>query len=172
MALRRESVILGPARLNSHPFSNIWFLHGPSGEIARMRRVPSRHYSHGLLDERPVDIEPEGWGTMVIAEEHGPELGRIVRRSWWGRHWEISGRGFQAELVSERLPRKWTFRIGGQPIARMAGSVLSYNRLRIEADLSIPAWAMLLAWQVAARPWEAAAAPRSLRSVPAQQDDQ
>lgn len=164
--LRREATVLGSARFDSHMFSNVWVLSNAEGKIARIRRIPSRHLSHGVLDDLPVEIRPDGWGTVVIEDDAHNELGRIERRSWWGRKWEISGRGFSAELVSDLIPRRWTILLGSQPIGTIAGSPVSYNRLRIDTDLAVPAWALLLIWQVIARPWEAAASPRTLRVVP------
>ena len=81
---------------------------------------------------------------------------------WWGRRWEISGSGFGCDLTSDPFPRRWTFRLGGAPIGRLAGTMWSYNRLVVEADVSIPVHAVILAWHVLARPWEQAAAPSSL----------
>jgi hypothetical protein len=168
MRARRESVVLGRAQFSSYPFSNVWSLSTRDDELARFRRVPSRHITRGIIEGTNIEMRPEGWGTVVIVDE-ARELGRIERRSWWGRRWNISGSGFAAELISEPLPRRWTLRLGNQPIAYLAGSAISYNRIRVSADLLVPTWALALAWQVIARPWEAAAAPRVLRVRPAPQ---
>lgn len=143
-------------------FSNRWRLVRNEQELAELRRDPTRHSSHGqMADGTILVLQPEGWGTVVLTADDEP-LARIDRRSWWGRRWEISGGGFGCDLVSDPMPRRWTFRIGGAPIGRLAGTLWSYNRLIIDADVAIPVHAMVLAWHVLARPWEAASAPRSL----------
>lgn len=163
MTVRRHPTILGEAQFTSRFLSNRWEL--ISGDvIGTFVRLPSRHLSQGRTGGAPIEMRPEGWGTVVFFEE-GRELGRIVRRSWWGRRWEISGSGFGCDLVSEPRPRRWTMRIGGHPLATISGTPWSYNRLTIRTDVSVPAWALALTWQVVARPWEAAAEPRSLRAV-------
>jgi hypothetical protein len=63
------------------------------------------------------------------------------------------------------MPRHWTIRVGNEPVGRLFGGLLSYNRLTVEADVGIQVLALVMAWHVLARPWEAAAAPGSL--VPA-----
>ncbi len=157
-------MLLGRVRFDSEFLSNEWRLTSSQGRIGRFRRYPSLHLTRGAICDIPIEIKPEGWGTVVFIED-GVEMGRIVRRSWLGRRWELMGSGFGCELVSEPLPRRWTLRIGGHPIAAIAGTAWSYNRLQINADVSIPAWALALVWHVVARPWEAAAEPRTLRRV-------
>ena len=41
--------------------------------------------------------------------------------------------------------------------AWLRGSAINYNRVRINAPISIPMAAALLSWHVIARPWEAVA---------------
>jgi len=159
-------MLLGQVRFDSGFLSNEWRLTSSQARIGRFRRYPSLHLSRGWIGDAPVEIRPEGWGTVVFLEE-GREAGRIIRRSWLGRRWDLTGSGFGYELVSEPLPRRWTLRIGGHPIAAISGTAWSYNRLRINADISVPAWALVLVWHVVVRPWEAAAEPRTLRPVPA-----
>ncbi|MBI5157810.1 MAG: hypothetical protein HZA58_07345 [Acidimicrobiia bacterium] len=166
MALRRHPMLLGRVHFESGFLSSDWRLRSSRGAIASFRRYPSLHLSRGWIDRTPVEIKPQGWGTVVFFEE-GREMGRIIRRSWAGRRWDLVGDGFGCELVSEPLPRHWTLRIGGQPIAHIAGTPLSYNRLRVQADISVPVWALALVWHVVVRPWEAAAEPRTLRPVSA-----
>lgn len=161
-------MLLGRVSFESGFMSDTWRLVSSQGRIGVFRRFPSLHMSRGRVGDVDVEIRPQGWGTVVYLEE-GREVGRIVRRSWLGRLWELSGTGFGCDLVSEPMPRRWTLRIGGHPIAHIAGTALSYNRLRISADVSVPAWALALVWHVVVRPWEAAAEPRTMRPVPAPQ---
>jgi hypothetical protein len=155
-------VFVGTVRFESGVFSNRWRLHRAGETLAELRRDPTRHESYGeLADGTLIELSPKGWGTVEVATE-STTLGRIDRRSWWGRRWEISGTGFGCDLTSDPMPRRWSFRIGGEPIGRLAGTVWSYNRLEVDADVSMPVHAVVLAWHVLARPWEAAAAPRSL----------
>ncbi len=160
-------MLLGRVQFESGFMSDTWRMSSPSqGKVGTFRRYPSLHLSRGVVAGVPIEIKPEGWGTVVYLEA-GVETGRIVRRSWTGRRWDLIGSGFGCELVSEPLPRRWTLRIGGHPIAALAGTPLSYNRLRANVDVSVPAWALALVWHVVVRPWEAAAEPRTLRPVPA-----
>jgi len=156
-------VVVGQIRFESAAFSNRWRLMRSNETLAEMRRDPTRHISTGVLaDGKRFELTPNGWGTVEMTLEGNP-LARIDRQSWWGRRWEISGTGFAADLTSDPMPRHWTFRIGGEPIGRLAGTMFSYNRLTVNADVSIPLHAIILAWHVLARPWEHAAAPLSLR---------
>ncbi len=155
-------VIVGSCRFDSAIFSNVWTLQSNGRKLAHLRRDPSRHTSSGAFaDGTEIELVPNGWGTVELRAD-GHLLGQIDRRSWWGRRWEISGTGFGCDLTSDPLPRRWTFRIGGEPIGRLVGTMWSYNRLSVHTDLSIPVHAVVLAWHVLVRPWEAAAAPRSL----------
>ena len=164
MPLRRHPTVLGSAMFQSGFLSDEWTLTSSHGRIGSLRRYPSLHMSRGVIAGVPVEVRPQGWGTVVYLEE-GREVGRIVRTSWLGRRWEISGTGFGCDLVNEPLPRRWSLRVGGHPIAQVSGAALSYNRLRVNADVSIPAWALSLVWHVVVRPWEQAAEPRTLRPV-------
>ncbi len=65
-------------------------------------------------------------------------------------------------MTSDILPRRWTLRVGNEPVGRFAGTPFSYNRLRVHTDVAVPVLPLALAWHVLARPWEAAAAPGSL----------
>jgi hypothetical protein len=155
-------VVVGECRFDSPLFSNRWTMSGHGEVLAQLRRDPSRMMSQGVFsDGTKFELVPQGWGAVVFRSEDG-ELGQIDRRSWWGRRWEITGTGFACELTSDALPRRWSFRIGGEPVGRLAGTLVSYNRLIVQADISIPVHALVLAWQVLARPWEQAAAPRTL----------
>jgi hypothetical protein len=143
-------------------FSNAWSLTQSGTNLAELERNPRAHTSAALLaDGTLLELAPNGWGTVEVRAD-GEMLARIDRRSWSGRRWEISGTGFASELTSDPMPRRWTLRLGGEPIARMAGTLWSYNRLLVNADVAVPVHALILAWHVLARPWEQAAAPRSL----------
>lgn len=130
--------------------------------IVELQRDPSRYTSRGsFADGTQFDLAPRGWGTIELSSGDAI-LGRIDRRSWWGRRWQIAGAGFACDLTSDPTPRRWTFRIGGEPIGRLSGTTWSYNHLAVHTDVSTPVHALVLAWNALARPWEQAAAPRSL----------
>jgi hypothetical protein len=162
MAVARTPVVVGTCRFRSRLFSNRWSLHRNDTVIAAMRRIPSRHISEVALDDGTLfQIEPCGWG-LVIATAGDTELGRINRRSWWGRAWELTTPTFAADLTSDPLPRRWSLRIGTEPVGRLSGTVWSYNRLDVHTDVAVPVAGLTLAWHVLARPWEAASAPVAL----------
>jgi hypothetical protein len=157
-----RSALVGEYRFVSRILSNDWELVGQDGVVARLRRIPSTHTSLvSLSDGRRLDLQPAGWGTVVAIGD--AEQARIERQSWWGRRWEVTGVGFGYELTSDPMPRRWTLRIGGHPVGRLAGTIWSYNRIVVQNDVAVPVHAVILAWHVIARPWEAAAAPRVLR---------
>lgn len=160
--------LVGRHTFSSPMFSNIWTLSGPHGEVAQVRRFPSVHVSVvTFTDGEQLQLQPEGWGTVVAEGDY--EDARIYRETWWGGTWVVSGKGFEYELTSDHLPRKWTLRIGGHPVGRISGSLLSYNHIDVEADFALPVHAVLLSWHVLARPWEATATPRTL--IPHRPDD-
>lgn len=159
-----RSALVGEYRFVSGLFSNDWELVGENETIARMRRIASTHTSLvWLADGRRLELEPAGWGTVLAKGD--AENARITRQSWWGRRWEVTGTSFGYELTSDPTPRRWTIRVGGHPVGRLAGTLWSYNRLDVQTDVAVPVHAVILAWHVIARPWEAAAAPRALRPV-------
>lgn len=154
--------VVGQVRFDSGLFSNRWRVLRGDSVVAEVRRDPTRHTASGVFaGGTPFDLQPDGWGTVRMTAD-GVPIAHVDRLSWWGRRWEIGGTGFACDLTSDPMPRRWTFRIGGEPIGRLAGTLWSYNRLIVHADVSIPIHAMILAWHVLARPWEQAAAPRSL----------
>jgi hypothetical protein len=67
--------------------------------------------------------------------------------------------------VSDPRPRRWSIQVGGSKTADIKGSLVSYNRVDVRASIGLPLSALLLAWHVIARPWEAAAEPRGLVPV-------
>jgi hypothetical protein len=158
----RPPVVFGACRFESALLSNRWRLVQGRQVLAELQRVPSRHVSLLRLPDRTlVELRPHGWGT-VVACRGDEELGRVVRRSWWGRRWDLSGPGFACALTSDPMPRRWSLRYGNEPVGRLAGGVLTYNRLNVHTDIAVPVASLALAWHVLARPWEAAAAPGAL----------
>ena len=145
--------------------SNRWRLLQGTRVLADLQRVPSRHVSLLRLADGPgLELRPAGWGT-VVAVQGDTEVGRVVRQSWWGRRWQLTGPGFACDLTSDPMPRRWSLRFGTEPVGRLSGAPLSYNHLAVHTDLAVPVVSLALAWHVLARPWEAAAAPGAL--VPA-----
>jgi hypothetical protein len=164
--------LVGTHHFHSRLFSNDWLLVRDDEVVARVRRIPSLHVSRvAFPDGGRLELRPAGWGTVIA--EGDAEDARIDRESWWGRLWRVSGKGFSYELTSDHLPRRWTLRVGGHPVARIAGTLWSYNRMTIQPDFAVPVHAVLLSWHVLARPWEAAATPRVLvpQSRPEATDD-
>jgi hypothetical protein len=167
MARFVNPVLLGTAEMRSRFGSNEWRLVQNDAVVATARRLARAYASAVRLESGEIWIlEPEEWG-IVVARRDDDVIGRIERRSWLGRRWEVSGVGFAYDLVSRAAPRRWFLGVGGAPIAELQGSALTYNRFRIESGLSVPLVAVLLSWHVVVRPWEAAAEPRILRSLPA-----
>ena len=107
-------------------------------------------------------LTPTGQSTVTALTEDETEIARVTRTSWWGRHWEISAQQFSYDLISRPRPRRWMFAVGGSSVAELAGSLVSYNRVRVESNIGVPLIAVLLGWHVIARPWEAAAEPGGL----------
>lgn len=163
----RAPVVAGVCRFESALFSNRWRLVQDRDILAELQRVPTRHLSLLRLPDRThIELRPEGWGT-VVAYRDDEEVGRVMRRSWWGRLYELEGPGFACALTSDPLPRRWSLRYGNEPVGRLAGTLWSYNVLRVQTDVAVPITSLALAWHVLARPWEAAAAPGAL--VPARE---
>lgn len=163
----RVPVVFGTCRFESVVFSNRWRLVQDRKVLAQLQRVPTRHVSLVQLpDGSRIELRPFGWGT-VVAYRGEEEVGRAVRRSWWGRQYELTGPGFACELTSDPLPRRWSLRYGTEQVGWLAGTLWSYNLLRVQADVAVPISSLALAWHVLARPWEAAAAPGAL--VPARE---
>lgn len=158
-----QSLIRGDAHLESPWFSNHWRLMNQGIELARLRRFPRLHVSAvQLADGTEWILEPDGFAVVKAVDSEGNEVGRVTRRSWWGRRWDVTGPGFSYELVSHPVPRRWRVEVGGSTFAEIRGSLISYNTVTIDAPLSLPTAAAVLAWHVIARPWEAAAAPKGL----------
>jgi len=156
-------LVSGECRFSSLPFSNRWNLACGGETVAELRRIPRHHISEvALSDGSQILLIPDGWGTVGARDETGKEVGRIVRRSWWGRSWDLESATFGLTLTSDPLPRRWRLRVGDHEIGRLAGGVFSYNRLAVQTDVAVQVIPLVLAWHVLARPWEAAAAPSAL----------
>ena len=156
---RSNPTLVGQVRFRSHLLSNQWILEQNGQPIAQVRRLPRHRMSSvRLADGTQWTIEPRGWGAIEIIE-NGTTIARADRKSFVGRLWEISSQGFAFNLVSRRRPRRWYLSVGNEPVAELSGSIASYNRLRIDSAIGVPIAAVLLAWQVVVRPWEAAAFP-------------
>ncbi len=135
------------------------------GTIAAMTRHPRDHTSTvELADGTRWRLVPTGWG-LIRAIEDGDEIARITRRSWLGRHWDLTATTWHYRLTSDPMPRRWHVTVGDQVVARISGSLISYNRVDIDAPIGVPLAATMLAWHVIARPWEAASRPAGLIPV-------
>lgn len=163
-----DRLLTGSAELTSSFFSNRWMLTTANDDvIARLDRLGKLHVSTVTLKDGSRWVaEPAGTSTVRLVDAPDHELATITRTSWWGRRWEIAGASFGCELVSDARPRRWRFEIGGSTIAELTGSLVSYNRIAVDAPLALPLPAVMLAWHVVARPWEAAAAPGGLIPSP------
>ncbi len=154
--------VKGPIQARSPFLSRIWEFRGPDGPLAKVQRsVRDRSSRIILTDESEWQIEPAGWGRLVLSDETGETIGEATRDSLSGRSWQISGRAFGYDLtVDSMLRRRWSLGPSGSPIATLHGGILSFNTMRIETGLPIPLEALLLAWHPIVRAWEAASAGR------------
>ena len=161
---------MGEAELTSGLFSNEWQLVQGGEVLAKAIRRPRNGYTRVTrADGSRWMLQPDGWGIVRAVEDDVP-FARATRESFWGNRWEISGVGFTNLLQHDgRVPRRWQLAVGQEPAAWLRGSPVNYNRVRIDAPISLPMSAALLSWHVIARPWEAVAfAPELLtREVPA-----
>jgi len=157
------TTIYGTAELRSPWMSNRWQLLDNEGEMATLHRISRLHISRIYLEggEEAV-LAPHERSAVVALNPDGEELARITRTSWFGRRWEITSKRWAYDLVSDPRPRRWQIALGGTSVAQMTGSLVSYNRVDIEAPMGVPLLVVALAWHVIARPWEAAAAPSTL----------
>jgi hypothetical protein len=151
-------VVVGEAELTSGLFSNEWQLLQRGEVLAKAVRRPRNNYTLvTLADGTRWTLQPDGWGVVRAVEDNVP-FARATRDSFWGNRWEVAGLGFSYLLQHDgRIPRRWELAVGREPAAWLRGSVINYNRVRIDAPISIPTAAALLSWHVIARPWEAVA---------------
>lgn len=159
-------MVTGDARLRSPWFSSEWELVQQDRTLARIRRLGRISVSLVDMGEHgSLLLEPAGPGIVHAVDDADHEVARITRRSWWGRRWDVTGVGFNYELVSDPRPRRWHLAVANAPLATLTGSLVSYNQVDLHSGMGIPIPAVLLAWQVIARPWEAANEPRGLVRV-------
>ena len=164
------TTIYGSAELRSPFMSSRWRLFGNDTELAELRRLGRLHISRIYLPNgEEAALAPDERSAVVALDSDGNELARITRTSWFGRRWEITSQRWAYELVSDPRPRRWQIAVGGTSVAQLTGSLLSYNRVDIEAPLGVPLLVVALAWHVIARPWEAAAAPTTLLATTPQE---
>lgn len=160
--------IYGAAELRSPFLSNRWRLLGSTGELATLRREGRLHISRIYLPNgEEAVLAPHQRSVVTALDTEGAELARITRTSWFGRRWEISSQRWAYELESDPRPRRWQITVGSTSVAQISGSLISYNRVKIDAPLGVPILVVALAWHVVARPWEAASAPATLVATPA-----
>jgi hypothetical protein len=135
-----------------------------------LRRIGRLHISRiQLPGGEEATLTPDDRSAVVALDRSGEELARITRTSWFGRRWEITSQRWAYELVSDPRPRRWHITVGGASVAQITGSLVSYNRVTVEAPLGVPLLVVALAWHAIARPWEAAAAPSTLIAATAEE---
>ena len=156
--MHRTRVIIGEAQLRSGLFSNQWQLVQNEEVLANAIRRPRNCYTNvALADGTHWTLQPDGWGVVRVVED-GVPFARATRDSFWGNRWSLTGVGFSYGLEHDgHIPRRWALLVGSEPAAWLRGSAVNYNRVRINAPVSIPTSVGLLAWHVVARPWEAVA---------------
>jgi hypothetical protein len=156
-------MVYGSTELRSPFMSSRWRLMNGSEEVATLRRIGRLHISRiYTADGEEAVLTPHEHSTVIAVDTEGRELGRITRTSWLGRSWEIESKRWAYELKSDPRPRRWHITVGGTSVAQMSGSLVSYNKVGIDAQLGVPILVIALAWHSVARPWEAAAAPATL----------
>jgi hypothetical protein len=160
-------MVYGTAEMVSPWMSNRWRIISGNEELAHLRRFGRLHISRIYLPggEEAV-ITPGGHSVVHALDPDGTELAQIIRTSWLGRRWDVISQRWAYELRSDPRPRRWQIMVGGTSVAQLSGSLISYNRVRVDAPLGIPLLVLALGWHVVARPWEAAAAPATLIAAP------
>jgi hypothetical protein len=163
----KRQMLVGDFELTSPWFSNQWELLQNGNQLAQIERLGRVYVSMVTLpDGSRWALAPHGQGVVRVVDANGDEFARVTRRSWIGRRWDLTSQIYSYELISNRRPRAWTIAIGGAPVAEFHGSLVSYNHVHGSSLVAVPMSAVLLAWHVIARPWEAAAEPRGLVPVP------
>ncbi|MBA2338546.1 MAG: hypothetical protein H0V96_12480 [Acidimicrobiia bacterium] len=161
---KRPLYVTGELELKSPLFSSDWSLRQHDAELASIRR---RHYTSvvDITHGGRIVIEPYAQGT-VRAINGASEVARITRESWLGRRWEVTGPGFTYDLASQARPRHWRLFLANGPVSDLEGGFGSYNKVKIFNQMAVPLSAVLLAWHVVARPWEAVAEPQVFMPAP------
>ncbi len=167
-----REMLYGRAQLRSPWFSNRWRFIRDGETVLRLQRI-GRIYTT-IVDRGDARwiLDPHGTGVVRALDGNGHEFGRVVRRSWLGRRWDLVSQSWNYELASHPRPRAWAIEIGGAAAAEIRGSLVSYNRVDVNAMIGVPLVAVLLAWHVIARPWEAIAEPSGLLPVPRPEGDE
>jgi hypothetical protein len=166
-----DGMVYGTAELVSPLLSNKWRLVSNGQDAARLSRSGRLHISRITVPNgEEAVLAPHQHSVVHALDPEGNELARITRTSWLGRHWEITSKRWVYDLVSDRRPRRWQVTVGGTSVAQISGSLVSYNRVKVEAPLGLPILVLALSWHVIARPWEAAAAPTTLLAATAEED--
>lgn len=156
-------MVYGTAELVSPFGSSRWRLISDEEEVALLRRQGRLHISRVYVPSgEEAVVTPYEQSVVQALDSNGEELARITRTSWFGRHWDIASKRWAYELRSDPRPRRWQVMVGGTSVAQISGSLVSYNRVKVEAPLGLPILVLALGWHVIARPWEAAAAPTTL----------
>jgi hypothetical protein len=165
-------MVYGTAELSSALMSNRWRLRSGNEDVAELRRFGRLHISRIYLPSgEEAVLAPHEQSVVHVLDNEGDELARITRRSWFGRRWEIASKRWAYDLESDPRPRRWQITVGGTSVAQISGSLVSYNKVVVDAPLGVPILVVALAWHVIARPWEAAAAPATLVAAPMQLDE-
>ena len=161
-----RQMVYGKVELRSPWFSNRWRVLKDGAEICRLTRF-GRIYTSVVRqpDGTRWVLDPHGNGVVRALDADGNEFARVVRRSWFGRRWDLLSPAWNFKLVSHRRPRAWSIDIGGATAVEIRGSLISYNKVDVNAMIGVPLAAVLLGWHVIARPWEAIAEPAGLRAV-------
>jgi hypothetical protein len=164
-------MVYGTAQLVSPLFSSRWQLVEGDDTVAELQRSGRLHISRiKVPNGEEAVLTPHEQSVVVALDNDGNELARITRRSWLGRRWDIESKRWAYELISHPRPRRWHVAVGGTSVAQIEGSLVSYNRVNIEAPLGVPILVVALGWHVIARPWEAAAAPTTLVAAPSSEE--
>ena len=160
-----REMVYGKVQLRSPWFSNRWQLLRDGTPVCNLQRLGKIYTTVVTRTDARWILDPHGNGVVRALDNDGNEFGRITRRSWFGRRWELTSMAWNFDLVSHRRPRSWAIELGGAPIAEIRGSLVSYNRVDVNAMIGVPLVAVLLGWHVIARPWEAIAEPSGLLPV-------
>ncbi|MDJ0925988.1 MAG: hypothetical protein QNJ77_15660 [Acidimicrobiia bacterium] len=156
-------MVYGTAELVSPFMSSRWRLLRGDELLAELSRSGRLHISRiKVANGEEAVLTPHEQSVVVALDSTGTELARITRRSWFGRKWEIESKKWAYDLESDPRPRRWQVTVGGTSVAQISGSIVSYNKVEVDAPLGIPILVVALGWHVIARPWEAAAAPTTL----------
>ena len=157
-----RDMVYGHVDIRSPWFSSRWRVERDGETVCTLQRLGRIYTTVVDREDSRWILDPHGTGVVRAIDGEGREFGRVVRRSWVGRRWDLVSQSWNYELVSDPRPRSWGIRVGGAPAASIRGSLVSYNRVKVDALIGVPLVAVLLSWHVVARPWEAIAEPSGL----------